>query len=84
MFGAEDGGAFVGGAGFPDDVIDGVAVFRQGDGGDLDAEFVTAEERAQVGVFAFGYWDDHAVIGEEGGERHAGRREGLFVGFVAH
>jgi len=83
VFGAGNGGAFVGGAGFPDHVVEGEAVFRETRWRDLDSKFVAAEERAQVGGLAFGNGDDEAVVGEKRRERDAGGSEGLLVGLVA-
>ena len=83
MLGAGDGGAFVGGAGFPDHVVEGEAVYGEAGGRDLDAEFVAADEGAQVGGFAIRDGDDYTVVGEKGGERDAGGGEGFFVGLVA-
>ncbi len=83
MHGAGDGGAFVGGADFPDHGVEGEAVFGEARRRDFDAEFVAADEGAEVGGFAFGDGDDDALVGEKSGERDAGGGERLLVGLVA-
>lgn len=84
MLGPGDGGAFVGGAGFPEHVIEGEAVFRQAGGGQIDANLVSAEQRTEVAGLAFGDGNDDPVVGEKRGERDPGGGQGLFVGFVAN
>ncbi|MEN9842147.1 MAG: hypothetical protein RL376_1947 [Verrucomicrobiota bacterium] len=83
MLGAGDGGAFIGRGGFPEHVIYSEAVFRKTGGGELDPNFVSAVQGAKVAGFAFCDGNNHAVVGEKGGERDAGGSEGFLVGFVA-
>ncbi len=82
MFGAEAGGEFLGRAKAEQFVAKREGVGRELGGRDRDAEFVAADERAEVFGFAFGDGDDRAGVGKKGAEVDAGGRERLLVGFV--